>query len=184
MSSRMHGVLKGDISSRSGLARGHRIIRARAIVPPGDDSSALSYRRYGMRQQQPTKTPPEFRCYSRWHWRRWHLTRWVFGRLYWLGITSNGGSSGNHCHLFTPYPDPCQGHSPKWGWVAHGPGWGSLLRPRVYILGWEVWKWGCLLRRHHWPGEHIGLGACGKCAPWPCCGATTLEHAVWCEGEQ
>lgn len=124
------------------------------------------------------------RCYGRRHWRRWRLTRWLFGRLYWLGITAWGGSIGNHCQLFVPYPDPCRGHPPGWGWVAHGPGWRSLIRPRYYVLGWEAWKWGCLLRRRHWPAEHIGLGMCGRCAPWPCCGATTRAHAAWCEGEE
>lgn len=55
---------------------------------------------------------------------------------------------------------------------------------RPYILGWPRPKWRCLLRYRHWPTSHmIFAGFCGKCCPWPCCGAITLDHADGCDGE-
>jgi hypothetical protein len=127
---------------------------------------------------------PPTRCYGRWHWRRWRLTAWVFGRLYWLGITATGGSSGNHCAEPGALRDDCLGH-PGWGfWVHRGPGWRALdpRKGRVYVLGIRT-EWLALLpyclRNGHWPLWLEGMG-CGKCAPWPCCGAVGYDHAEGC----
>lgn len=51
---------------------------------------------------------------------------------------------------------------------------------RPYILGWERWKWSCLFKSHHWPGEYIGMDVCGKCAPCMSCGSVTNAHADGC----
>lgn len=89
------------------------------------------------------------------------LLRRLWSRAYTLGVTSNG---------------------PGWCWDTHGEH--LLGRPRLggsryYVVGWQVWKWRCVLRGRHWPGEPLGP-VCTKCAPWPCCGATTLDHADGC----
>ena len=126
---------------------------------------------------------PPTRCYGRWHWRRWRLTRWVFSRLYVWGITATGGCTGNKCEGLGSLRRDCPGH-PGWGWIARGPGWRSLLGRRVYVLGvrtdWLRMLPRCL-RAGHWPLEVMGF--CGKCAPWPCCGATGYDHAAWCQGD-
>lgn len=55
---------------------------------------------------------------------------------------------------------------------------------RCYFLWWPRWKWRCVLKFHHWPTpEPVAFGLCGRCIPWPCCGAITREHAPNCEGE-
>ncbi len=116
------------------------------------------------------------RCFGRWHWRRWRLTHWLLSRAYVLGLIAGSGLS-THCH-FDLLDCTCPGH-PGWGWVADH----VLIHPRKgrpYLLGWETWKWGCLLRRRHWPSDPIDLGMCGRCAPWPCCGAITEAHAPTC----
>jgi hypothetical protein len=52
---------------------------------------------------------------------------------------------------------------------------------RCYFLGWPRWKWRCLLKFHHWPGELVGcFDFCGKCVPWPCCGSTVRAHVQGC----
>src|SRR6266516_2838739 len=59
-------------------------------------------------------------------------------------------------------------------------GWGR----RLYVLGWPIEKWRCLLRYHHvpyWPdGRPVFMGACGKCLPWACCGSIETGHAPTC----
>lgn len=53
---------------------------------------------------------------------------------------------------------------------------------RCYFLGWPRWKWRCVLKRHHWPtSQTVVFDLCGKCCPWPCCGAITHEHAAGCD---
>jgi hypothetical protein len=52
---------------------------------------------------------------------------------------------------------------------------------RCYFLNWPRWKWRCVFKFHHWPTPYlVGLGFCGRCCPWPCCGAITREHAAGC----
>lgn len=124
---------------------------------------------------------PRERCHGQWHWRRWRLTGWLFARLYVLGVTSNGGGSGTKCGNWLSIRNDCPGH-PGWGWVHHGPGWRSLVRRRVYVLGirteWLAQLPYCL-RNGHWPLWLESMG-CGKCAPWPCCGAIGYDHAAGC----
>jgi hypothetical protein len=112
------------------------------------------------------------KCYGRRHWRRWRLTHWLLQQSYGLGLIA-GSSLDTHCHW------DCPGHPSSWGWVA-GDIW--ILRwHRPYVLGWPSWKWGCLIRRRHLPGQEIGFGRCGRCLPWECCGATTVAHAPDCQ---
>ena len=98
-------------------------------------------------------------------WRAWRWLRWVdLYILYSSGLTSGGGVSGS-----------------KWGWLLHNPHWRGK---RVYILWIKRRKWGYpwhLLRTGHWPNPVI-WGICGKCCPWPCCGATGYDHVEGCEG--
>jgi len=129
---------------------------------------------------------PPSRCLGRWHWRRWRLTGAVFSLLYVSGVTANGGSSGNHCPRPGTLRDDCPGH-PGWGWVHRGPGWRMLdpRRRRFYVLGMRT-EWlellpNCL-RARHWPLWLEGMG-CGRCAPWPCCGAIGYDHAERCSGD-
>lgn len=96
------------------------------------------------------------RC-RHWPWRRSRLFWRLASRAYWLGIVSGYGTSFGG----GPY-----GHRG----CAHGFGWRGQ---RPYILGWQRWKWSCLLRGRHWPGEFVGLGCCSKCLPCPDCGATS-----------
>ncbi|MGY1946598.1 hypothetical protein [Nocardia asiatica] len=53
---------------------------------------------------------------------------------------------------------------------------------RSYILGWPDWKWRCLLKKRHWPGEEGYFGLCGKCVPCPDCGTTKVDHL--CPGSE
>jgi len=98
-------------------------------------------------------------------WRRWTITHRFATFLYASGITSNGGSVSwggeghNACHTL-PRLD---------------------LHARPYILGVSRDTWRCWLIGHHRRGEEVGFGLCGKCMPWPCCGATTYDHAPSCE---
>ncbi len=104
----------------------------------------------------------EARQCRHWPWRRWKLTHKVAGWLHVTGIASSGGGS-------------------KWG---DGCNWclDSLPRyrgKRVYLLGVSRNTWHCWRRRHR-RGEEVGFGFCGKCMPWPCCGAETVQHVTGC----
>lgn len=99
-----------------------------------------------------------------WAWRRWKLTHKVCGWLYVLGVTSSGGGwqSGdghNGC-----LPDKSL----------------RLRGKRPYLLGVSRETWRCWLVGHHRRGEEVGFGFCGKCMPWPCCGAETADHKPRC----
>lgn len=99
----------------------------------------------------------------RWRQRRWW--HWLVSQLYTLGVISSNVSSG--------HPD---------GWIVWGLGWRGK---RPYILGIERERWGHpwhRVRRGHWP-NNVGIGICGFCAPWPCCGATGYDHAEGCDEE-
>jgi hypothetical protein len=91
-------------------------------------------------------------------WRRWAVTRRAASRLYGLGVLKGYGIARHY-----PYCDGCVTH---FHWGSNG-----------YLLGWDRWKWRCLLTARHWPGEEIAPGLCGKCAPCPDCGSVTSEHA-------
>jgi len=92
-------------------------------------------------------------------WRRWRITGKIAGWLYTSGLTSSGGSwrMGGGC--------PGCWTMPKWN-----------RRKRPYILWVRREAWRCLLKGHHWPGEPIIFGFCGKCLPCPDCGSTAAEH--------
>jgi hypothetical protein len=99
------------------------------------------------------------RCYH-WPWRRWAVTRWAARTSYSLGLASGGS-------------------------VAYGGGHNGcrqiyLRGGRPYILGVSRETWRCWLKGRHRRGEEVGLGFCGKCVPWPCCGSQTVEHAAGC----
>ncbi|MGH3600762.1 MAG: hypothetical protein ACRDQH_10870 [Pseudonocardiaceae bacterium] len=91
-------------------------------------------------------------------WRTWKITHRFFSWTYTMGITIGGG-------------------------VVFGCGCpGCVIVPKMrgkrsYILGVSTDHWRCLLRGHHWPGEHIGMGLCGKCAPCVSCGSTRVRDA-------
>lgn len=85
-------------------------------------------------------------------------------------LHASGISEGGHSH-FTPETQ------------RRSCGFHIGLAPRPYIAFWPVWKWRCLLRFHHWPGEEVMAQTCGKCLPWPCCDATTRAHANGCKQE-
>jgi hypothetical protein len=88
-------------------------------------------------------------------WRRWRITHKVVSRLTRLGVLTGPG--------FT-YSTHCRG-------CLHGFEWG----PGYYLLGWPRWKWRCLLRARHWPGEEVLSEVCGKCAPCPECGSQRIR---------
>lgn len=86
-------------------------------------------------------------------WRAWRVTHRFFSWTYSMGITTGGGCvSGGGCRGCALLP--------------------RLRGTRHYILGVSTDHWRCLLRGRHWPGEPIGWGLCGKCAPCPGCGST------------
>lgn len=93
-------------------------------------------------------------------WRSWRITFRVSMWMYALGITAGGGTS---------YGGGCR------GCVTF-----RFTGSRPYILGWPDWKWSCLLRQRHWPGDFIGLSACAKCLPCPTCGSRTAGHEPGC----
>lgn len=121
--------------------------------------------------------PPCYRCeLNRYHeadqdrlrcrhgrWRTlkvlWRFTSW----LYALGVLS--GTGVRTCDR---YPGR---------WCLSSVSWRGS---RPYALGWPTWKWRCVLRMRHWPGEPIGFESCGKCVPWYCCGSTRFDHAEGC----
>lgn len=98
-----------------------------------------------------------------WGWRRWPVTAWVLGWAYRLGVVSGYGISYGEGH------DGC-----------HKLGSWSGSRP--YVLGVRRETWRCW-RRGHRRGEEVGFGFCGKCVPWPCCGAERVDHAPGCVEE-
>jgi hypothetical protein len=95
---------------------------------------------------------------------RWYSNRvvhWLFGWAYQLGIVAAYGYSWNqHCKGCLDYI--------------------RVRGRRCYVLGWPTWKWSCLLRSHHWPGDFIGLDSCAKCLPCPTCDSTTAGHEPDC----
>lgn len=98
-------------------------------------------------------------------WREWRLTHQLARRAYVLGVIAGRGLSST-------------GH----GWRLFHI---RFRGKRPYVLGLKREKWGYpwhLIRYRHWPGP-IVWGFCGKCAPWPCCGATGLDHAEDCEAD-
>lgn len=96
-------------------------------------------------------------------WRRWKIAHWVVRKAYSLGITSNGG-----CMTWDGYCVGCWRGS-----------WSTFRGRRVYVLGWPTWKWGCVLKNRHWPGQFIGFDSCTKCMPCPECGSTESDHDVF-----
>jgi hypothetical protein len=105
------------------------------------------------------------RC-RHWAWHRWPATRLAVRWAYRLGVIS--GST--------------------WSWgggLVDGAGCDGCvtfrfdLHPRPYVLGAARSTWRCWSRGHR-RGEEVGFGFCGKCVPWPCCGATRRAHADGC----
>lgn len=92
----------------------------------------------------------------------WWITRRLAGWAYQLGLIASYSRTWSSEHRGCVNNPRLRGH-------------------RSYLLGWPVWKWKCV-RRGHWPGEDIGLDACGKCLPCPECGSTTAGHTPDCDG--
>jgi hypothetical protein len=93
-------------------------------------------------------------------WRGWTATRWIISKAHSLGVISgyclNIGSPTRVAGIY----------------------WRGT---RTYILGVSRGEWRCWLIGHHRRGEDFGLGFCGKCAPWACCGSQRLnEHQPGC----
>lgn len=89
---------------------------------------------------------------------RWRRSRAVHRFLSWgygMGFVGSYGSS---------YGGGCRG-------CVAGVRWGRSS----YLAGWPRWKWRCLLKARHWPGEEVLDGMCGKCCPCPDCGS---QHAA------
>ncbi|MFI6228577.1 hypothetical protein ACIBCR_14850 [Micromonospora echinospora] len=93
-------------------------------------------------------------------WHSWRITGRLATLAYGLGITSGNAYS---------YGD---GHD---GCVTDIRFRGS----RPYILGVSRDTWRCWFSGHR-RGEPVGAGFCGKCVPWPCCGAISEAHAEKC----
>ncbi len=108
------------------------------------------------------KARKEDRCYH-WPWRRWRITGWLAMRCYSLGVTSGGGT-----WTWSDVHDGCRTRLL------------SLRGKRPYILGVPRETWRCWIVGRHRRGEEVGLGLCGKCVPWPCCGSQQVEHVVGC----
>lgn len=105
------------------------------------------------------RTPGIFR----WRQRRWWAS--FVHNAYAAGLISGSVSSGHNG-----------------GWIVHSLRWRGR---RPYVLWIEAARWEHpwhRVRRGHWP-EPIVMGLCGKCAPWPCCGATGMDHAEGCDGD-
>jgi hypothetical protein len=104
----------------------------------------------------------EKRQHRRHPWAQWRLTRKVYGWAYQLGVISSYGTTWSSAH--------------------HGCTHGARFRgKRPYILGWERWKWTCVFKGHHWPGEYIAFDCCGKCLPCPSCDSITNAHTDDCD---
>lgn len=114
---------------------------------------------YCVADDQAKKIAYHERC-RHWGWRRTRLAHWAALKAYSLGIAGGGGAEysggeyGHHGCIIMP----------RWRGKRH------------YILGWPRWKWSCLLKQRHWPGEFVGLDSCSKCLPCPDCGATVGCH--------
>lgn len=95
------------------------------------------------------------------------VTHRLVGRLYWLGVISGSGATTNG-RFETEY-----------GWRLTHVSWKGA---RPYVLGFKRQNWAPWhrIRRGHWPYT-ISLGLCGRCSPWPCCGAIGLDHAEGCD---
>jgi hypothetical protein len=99
-------------------------------------------------------------------WRDRGITHRIVHKLYVLGVISGSGATTNGRY------------QTEHGWRLT---FVSFHGRRPYVLGLEREAWGYpwhLLRYRHWP--EMVWGCCGKCAPWPCCGATGYEHAEGC----
>ncbi len=110
--------------------------------------------------EEQAKRDAEARQCRHWPWRSWKVTGRVARWLYALGIVSGTCWSLGDGH------DGCVTFYPR----------GS----RPYRLGVSKETWRCWLKGRHRRGEEVGFGFCGKCMPWPCCGAETVEHVAGC----
>ena len=95
-------------------------------------------------------------------WREWTLVHRLASRAYWLGLIGGYGLEGG-----------------KRGWRLFGV---RFRGHRPYVLGFDSTNWlpWHVVRYRHVP-NNVGLGICGKCVPWPCCGSTSDEHADDCD---
>jgi hypothetical protein len=103
----------------------------------------------------------EARRLRRWYlrWQYWKATSVAAGWAYSLGIVSG--------YTVSVWP----------GGRTHSI---SLRGGRPYVLGVKREVWRCWLIGHHRRGEEVGLGFCGKCLPWPCCGSHRVHHNAGC----
>lgn len=94
------------------------------------------------------------------NWRSWRLTHRLAGQAYGTGIISGAAYTGGRVE------------------------WVRFRGRRVYVLWLKREAWGHpwhFVRAGHWPLP-VWMGMCGKCAPWPCCGAVGYDHEPDCEG--
>jgi hypothetical protein len=94
-------------------------------------------------------------------WRSWKVARWVAGQLYALGVISGS------CYS---YGAGCRGCVTSI----------NFRGSRPYVLGWPTWKWACVLKFRHWPGDYVGFDLCAKSLPCPTCDSKTAGHREDC----
>lgn len=114
-----------------------------------------------LRDDQAARDAEARHCRHHW-WRRSAALRWFSRVGYSLGILSGS------CH------STCDGCN----WCVTL----SWRGKRPYVLGVSRDTWRCWSSGHR-RGEDVGLGFCGKCVPWPCCGSTLAEHDPACLDE-
>lgn len=95
-----------------------------------------------------------------WPWRHWRLTGRLASWASALGVISGYGIHYGQGHLgCRTFPNSLRGRRPYVLWVQR-----------------ETWR--CLLKGRHRRLDVGGL--CGRCAPWPCCGSTAVDHLPSC----
>lgn len=102
------------------------------------------------------------------HWSRWRAWRRIVHHLSMLGVVSGSmwvsDWSGTRVEVLS--------------WTGRRSKYTGRRSTPSSVLYWPTRKWGCVLRRRHWPNDdHVSFGLCSKCLPCPDCGAAVpLEH--------
>lgn len=102
------------------------------------------------------------------HWSRWRSWRWLVSQLYAIGIVAGSCTSFDWSGSRTTVV--C--------WTGQRSRHTGKRYAPNYVLWWPTHKWGCVLRRHHWPtNDRIAFEFCSKCIPCPDCKtAAPLNH--------